>query len=126
MQRVGDDSAGFSVDHPAPDRILVRAWGFWSVQVAAAFEPTVADACRSWPRGAVLILDMSDVKPMREEGQQSLSQLLRSLPKLGVTQVSIVTTNPLAKLQLVRLVAESRTGTPVEWIAGTNQLARSG
>ncbi len=124
MQRFGDDSAGFSVDVPAPDRIEVRGWGFWSVNVASAFEPGVAEACVGRGRGAILTLDMSDVKPMREEGQQSCGRLMRQLSTAGLAKVSIVTTNPLTKLQLVRLVTESRTTAPIEWIAGKNDLAR--
>jgi hypothetical protein len=125
MQRVGDESAGFTVDATAPDRIQVRAWGFWSVQVASAFEPAIADACRTRAKGSTLALDMSDVKPMREEGQQAVSRLMRSLPSLGVTRAAVVTTNPLTKLQLVRLVTESRTSATIEWVAGSADQARS-
>jgi hypothetical protein len=71
------------------------------------------------------VLDMNDLKPMREEGQQSFSQLLAALSKLGIAQVSVMTTNPLTKLQLVRLVAASRSGTRVEWVAGANSSGRS-
>jgi hypothetical protein len=61
---------------------------------------------------------------MRDEGQQSFRQLLRALSGAGITRVSIVTTNPLTKLQLVRLVAESRTQSSIEWVVGTNPLGR--
>jgi hypothetical protein len=125
MQRVGDDSAGFSVEHLAQDRTVVKAWGFWSVAVAAAFETTLVGACAGRPKGGALTLDMSELKPMREEGQQAVSQVLRALPALGFQRVSVVTTNPLTKLQLVRLAAESRAGTGIEWIAGTNELGRT-
>jgi hypothetical protein len=125
MQRTGDDSAGFSVDHPGTGGILVKAWGFWSVDVAYAFATSVTNACQGRSRGAILVLDMNDLKPMREEGQQSFSQLLAALSKLGIAQVSVMTTNPLTKLQLVRLVAASRSGTRVEWVAGANSSGRS-
>jgi hypothetical protein len=125
MQRVGDESAGFTVEVTAPDRVQVRAWGFWSVQVASAFEPTVAEACRRQAKGGTVVLDMGEVKPMREEGQQAVCHLVRALPTLGITRVSIVTTNPLTKLQLVRLVTESRTSATIEWVAGATNQARS-
>jgi hypothetical protein len=125
MQRFGDDSAGFSVDDPATARILVKGWGFWSVEVASAFAPAVTKACEGRPQGTILILDMSDLKPMREEGQQSFSHLLASLSNLAIAQVSVTTTNPLTKLQLVRLVAESRTAAHVEWVNETASFGRS-
>src|SRR5688572_9287377 len=123
--RIGNDSAGFSVEHPATGGILVKGWGFWSVEIAAAFAPTVLEACKGRPRETNLSLDMNDVKPMREEGQHSFSRLLSSLSDLGIARASIMTTNPLTKLQLVRLVAESRSGVQVEWVAGTNSFGRS-
>jgi hypothetical protein len=118
MQRVGDDSTGFSVDHTEAGRILVRGWGFWSVAVASAFAHTVMEGCKGRPRGTILILDMADLKPMREEGQQSFSRLLAALSNLGVAQVSVITTNALTKLQLLRLATESGTGAQVAWENG--------
>jgi hypothetical protein len=125
MKRFGDDSTGFSVDHPETGRVLVRGWGFWSVALASAFAPAVIEACQGQARGTILTLDMGDLKPMREEGQQSFSRLLLSLPSLGMTQISVVTTNPLTKLQLLRLVTESRTGIQVEWDSGAKGTGRS-
>jgi hypothetical protein len=124
MQRVGDDLAGFSVDRTAPDRILVKAWGFWSVEVSSIFEPTVASACSGRPKGGALHLDMTEVKPMRDEGQQAVMRLLRALPSLGITRAVIAVTNPLTKLQLVRLATESRTAASVDWVTASNDLAR--
>lgn len=125
MQRVGDESAGFTVEVNEPHRVHVRAWGFWSIEVASAFEPTVAEACRAGGKGATLVLDMSEVKPMREEGQQAVSRLVRALPTLGITRASILTTNPLTKLQLVRLVTESRTSATIDWVAGAAGQTRT-
>src|SRR5687767_13323521 len=125
MQRVGDDSTGFSVDHPDAGRILVKGWGFWSVAVASAFAPTVMEGCKGRPRGTILILDMVDLKPMREEGQQSFSRLLTALSNLGIAQVSVITTNALTKLQLLRLVTESATGAHVEWDNGAKGVGLS-
>jgi hypothetical protein len=124
MQRVGDDSAGFSVDRDSPDRVHVKAWGFWSAEVASIFEPTVASACSGRPKGGVLHLDMTSVKPMRDEGQQAVMRLLRALPSLGIARAVIAVTNPLAKLQLVRLATESRTAATVEWVTAATDVAR--
>lgn len=122
MVRVGDELAGFSVDFAPSDGVRVRGWGFWSAEVAAAFAGAVLEACRAQPRGAALTLDFADLKPMRDEGQQSVSRVLRAAPSLGVGSISIATTNPLTRLQFVRLASES--GTDVRWLSGTTAVAR--
>ena len=121
MEKVGDELAGFSVDAAPPDSVKVKGWGFWSVPVATAFAGAVLDACRQ-ARGATLMLDLCDLKPMRDEGQQSLSRVLRTAPGLGIAAISIITTNPLTRLQLVRLATES--GADVRWLSGTSAVAR--
>jgi len=125
MQRFGDDSCGFSVDFPTVGSAVVRAWGFWTMQVASAFDKSVIEACRGCSRGTVLTLEMSELKPMRDEGQQSFSVLLRALPSLGILKVRIVTTNALTKLQLVRLTSEVDASVGCEWVNGTNTTGRS-
>ncbi len=124
MLRVGDDTAGFSVDVNSAGGIVVTGWGFWDAEVAVALATRVLDACRSQRQGATLTLDMSELKPMREEGQQSFSQVLRSLHQLGISEASIVTTNPLTKLQLVRLATESSTYGAIQWTGTTTRLGR--
>jgi len=123
MQRVGDETAGFSVDFPLTGGTLVTAWGFWSVEIAAVFSTSVGAACRGPQRRQSLMLDMRELKPMREQGQQAVRDLLRLLPSLGISRVSVLTTNPLTKLQLVRLATEMGAGN-IEWISATNSLGR--
>src|SRR5262245_42148226 len=123
MQRVGDDAAGFSVDRPLTGGVLVTGWGFWSQHVAKAFAAGVAAGCRG-QKSPSLMLDLRELKPMREEGQLAFSELLRSLESLGVPRVSIVTTNPLTKLQLVRLAATSGAEQRIDWISATNSMSR--
>jgi hypothetical protein len=50
---------------------------------------------------------------------------MRALPSLGVSEVSVVTTSHLTKLQLIRLATESGAGHAVQWVTGTNSLARN-
>jgi len=108
IARVGDNEAGFSVNiDPSGNTVEVRAWGFWSVTVAAQFGDTVSQACLSCAKGATLVMEMSDLKPMRDEGQDSFEQLMKSLPRLGLSKTLITTTNQLTKLQLLRLVSQS-------------------
>jgi hypothetical protein len=124
LQRIGNDQAGFSVDYTPVNGLCVAGWGFWSVDVALAFATTVLEACGQAPRGAALTLDLRELKPMREEGQQSFSSLLRGAPILGITSLSIVTANPLTKLQLVRLVADSGSASSVQWLNGSVGVSR--
>src|SRR5262252_1807029 len=107
MKRFGDEKAGFSAAYEAMAGVIrVRAWGFWSAEVSAAFEPAVTEVCKSSPKGLPLQLEMAALKPLREEGQRSFGALIRALPGLGTGRVTISTASQLTKLQLLRLVAE--------------------
>jgi hypothetical protein len=126
MDRIGDDQAGFSVGYdPVRGIILVIAWGFWNTEVATAFATKIASACRERPGSSSLVLDMKELKPMREEGQRSFATLVRALPSLGVSRASVVTTSQLTKLQLMRLATENGAGAQIEWVNGTNSLGRN-
>lgn len=104
---MGDETSGFSLQFdPSPPCIRVRAWGFWNVEVASAFGRAVQDACRGRPSGTTLELDMNELKPMRDEGQTSVSTLLAAAPSLGIAATVIKTANQLTKLQLMRLAGE--------------------
>lgn len=108
MNRIGDDNAGFSVSiDSATNTVNVRAWGFWTVDVATSFGKTVRDACRNRPSSAALAIDMSELKPMRDEGQQSFSMLMGALSMLGIVRTTIVTASQLTKLQLLRLATQA-------------------
>ena len=126
MDRVGDDQAGFSISYdPVEGAFLVVGWGFWNADVATAFAAKVASALRELPGEKILVLDMSDLKPMREEGQKSFGSIVRALPALGVSRASVVTSSQLTKLQLVRLATENAAGVSIEWVSHLNRLARN-
>lgn len=125
MDRIGDTSAGFSVGHdPVAGTVRVTAWGFWTPGVATSFATKVVGECRDKP-GSGLVLDMTDLKPMREEGQHAFATVMRSLPSLGATRVSIVTSSQMTKLQLVRLASENGASAYVQWVNGTSVMARN-
>ncbi len=106
-QQIGDDQAGFSVTYDRSNGTLnVRAWGFWSAPVAAQFGNAVADACRNSAPGTALIMDMNDLKPMRDEGQVSFGKLMKALPRMGLSKTTVTTSSHLTKLQLLRLASE--------------------
>src|SRR5262245_52626443 len=120
MKRFGDEQAGFSVAYEAMAGVIrVRSWGFLSAEVSAAFEPAVGEICKSSPKGLPLHLDMSAVKPLREEGQRSFGALIRALPSLGTGRVIISTSSQLTKLQLLRLVGEHGPGQSIEFNTAT-------
>jgi hypothetical protein len=121
--RVGDDTAGFSVDL-AVGSILVKGWGFWRREVAAPFASRVVEMCRGQQRGTTLRLEMTELKPLREEGQQSFRDLLRSLPGLNLSRVYVVTSNPLTRMQLMRLAADSGTYGGIEWLSPRGNTGR--
>ena len=55
-------------------------------------------------------MDMTDLKPMRDEGQQSFRALVGELPSLGITSATVTTQNELTKLQLQRIASEFLAG----------------
>jgi hypothetical protein len=125
MDRVGDEHAGFSFGYDASRDIFeVIAWGFWNADMALAFGVEVLAALRRRFGSKRLALDMSDLKPMRDEGQQSCANLFRALSDLGVTSTIIVTTSHLTKLQLMRLATESG-AVDVQWLSGNAERTRN-
>ncbi len=116
-QRLGDDRAGFSVVvDDAASTVRVRAWGFWTPEVAGAFGTVVADACRTSPRPSSLHIDMSDLKPMPHEGQRSFGTLMDALPGSNVNSTTVVTSSQLIKLQLLRIASQSAAKGTVQFI----------
>ncbi len=108
MNRIGNDEAGFSVAFDsAASTVSVRGWGFWGPDVANAFDSAVQKACLTSPKGSALVIDMSQLKPMREEGQRAFTRLMSALRGLGIVSTMIMTTSQLTKMQLLRLSAEA-------------------
>jgi hypothetical protein len=104
----GNDIDGFVVTAtPATRTVHVRLWGFWPVEVAVQFVPSVAAACQEMGGVNRLEVDANELKPLREEGQIAFGGLLAQLPLLKVAHASISTTNALTRLQLMRLVKQS-------------------
>lgn len=107
MERIGNDAAGFTIDFDAASRaVRVRAWGFWDTDVAASFDTVVSSACRGRGAGLQLVMDMTELKPMRDEGQRAVGSLLGRLRSLGIANATVTTASQLTKLQLLRLANE--------------------
>jgi hypothetical protein len=116
MIKVGDEVAGFSVAPEAGDQALrVVGHGFWDVEVARSFGPLLCDALAAYPRVARFVFDFRLLKPLRDEGQEGFSQVLSALRAPTPPQVRVITSSPIIKLQLLRIVKESGCGAWVEF-----------
>jgi hypothetical protein len=115
MQRYGDDDAGFSILPDTGGGVRVVGWGFWTAELAHSFDKAVLSACRQVNAGR-LTLDMGQLKPMREEGQQAFASLFSMLKLVGVAEASVRTESHLTKLQLLRIARESGPKDSVQFV----------
>jgi hypothetical protein len=126
MERVGDELAGFSFgDDEGRGIFQVTGWGFWNAELAIAFGAKIPVAVRQRVGSKRLVFDMSNLKPMRDEGQEACAKVFRSLAGLGVTSMTVVTVSHLMRLQLMRLVTESG-AVNVQWLSGSAEPVRNG
>jgi hypothetical protein len=109
MERYGNDTAGFLLEYAADTGMVrVECWGFWDVEVATQFGSAVRGACTNRPPGTTLSMDMTRIKPMRDEGQQSFAMVVGSTVALGIRRIVVTTGSPLVRLQLLRIASEQR------------------
>jgi len=107
MVRFGNDEDGFAVGFDEATCVVqVKAWGFWSAELAAMFAQAVIDVCNANRRATSMVVDAVGLKPQREEGQKAFGALMAVLPRLGMGRVSVTTDSPLTRLQLLRLAKE--------------------
>jgi hypothetical protein len=106
MKAAGDDESGFSIDSSALG-VRVEAWGFWDASTCTRFPTAVLDAIRGAPQRAPVVVDATRLKPQREEGQAAFRDLAQTTSKLGV-RVELIVTNPITKMQFVRILARER------------------
>jgi len=108
MRTLGNDHAGYSVGYDsATASFRIVAWGFWPVDLALGFEAIALAAYRDAPARSSLTLDVSGLKPMRDEAQKAVVAVLKTLKSIGVPKISVVTTSHLTKLQFMRIAAEA-------------------
>jgi hypothetical protein len=56
-------------------------------------------------------MDLGQLRPMRDEGQDGLAEIIAALPALGIEGATLSTTSQLTKLQVLRIVnAHDRSG----------------
>lgn len=108
IQTTGNDETGYSIGFdPLVASVRVVAWGFWPAELALGFDRGLVDAFRAAPSRSPLLLDVSRLKPMRDEGQLAVLRGLKSLKELGVPRISVMSSSPLTKLQFMRIVTEA-------------------
>ncbi|HEX2734407.1 MAG TPA: hypothetical protein VHM70_22515 [Polyangiaceae bacterium] len=108
MIKVDEEGAGFSATLAPEEHVLrIVGYGFWSVDLAQRFSPMVRDAMRTAGNVSRLIFDFRDLKPLRDEGQRGFADVLTTLRALPNLHVLVLTSSPLTKLQLLRIVKEA-------------------
>jgi hypothetical protein len=118
-REVGDDQSGFSIAaDPQTATLLVRGWGFWAPDIARAFPVEVFAACREHAGLGNKSMDMCGLRPIREEGQHAFTQVMDTLPGLGIKRVTVATSSQLTKLQLLRLVGANALRGFVSFVEG--------
>jgi hypothetical protein len=114
--RVGNDDAGFFLSVDADSSALqIVGFGFWSRETAIAFFPAVRDALNVHPRVTRLVFDYRNLKPLRDEGQDGFRQVLIALRTMLLPTALVLTSSPLTRLQLLRIVKESGCSDLVEF-----------
>lgn len=114
---MGDPSEGFSVEVDAGNGFVrVRCWGFWGLALCREFSAAVVRGCTASHRQAHLLIDVADLKPMREEGQAAFAAAMIGARRCGVAGISLLTGSQLTKLQLLRIVRESSVRDTVRFV----------
>jgi hypothetical protein len=105
LSTYGDTEQGFRIESRG-DAVLVTAWGFWSVGFVPEFLPAVLAALEAKGRGVALAMDLKDLRPLRDEGQQAFRALLGRALAHGVVGVELKGASALTRLQMLRLTRE--------------------
>lgn len=103
LERYGDETQGFEVDSSG-EAVVVRAWGFWSTELAEQVVPVVASALRAKGSGTDLTIDATDLRPLRNEAQRSFEAMLSQAVQNSARGVVIQSPSALTRLQMIRLV----------------------
>ncbi len=113
----GTDEQGFDVSvGDGTPAVHVRAWGFWSVEVAERFSRSVLAALAS-ARPSLVTIDAANLKPLRDVGQDAFGTVLGALTAYRIQRVVVTGSGALTKLQLRRIAKEHANGALVEFAA---------
>ncbi len=102
----GSDTEGFSVDWSG-DSVVVVARGFWGAELASQLGPAVMEALRRRGGRPALVLDVAELRTLRDEGQSAFKSLIiEALSGLART-IRIRGASALTKLQMMRIARET-------------------
>lgn len=105
MSTHGDSDQGFTVESES-EGLLVTTWGFWSVDFVREFLPAVLGALDSRGKGSALLIDLKQLRPLRDEGQAAFRTLMTRALAEGVARIELRGASALTKLQMLRLIRE--------------------
>lgn len=105
MAFLGTESAGYRVAL-TQDGLEIESWGFWTPDIANAFEAEVMAACRNLPQLLSCHWNAADMKPQAEHGRVAVRNLMILLSSLQVPDCQIVADNALTMMQFRRLARE--------------------
>jgi hypothetical protein len=86
--------------------VLVTAWGFWSADFVPQFLPAVVGALELKGKTVSLEIDLKDLRPLRDEGQQAFKTLMTKVLAHGNGGVELKGASALTKLQMLRLTRD--------------------
>jgi hypothetical protein len=101
----GDADQGFRIEDRG-DALLITAWGFWSAEFVPHFLPTVMAALEAKGKGGALTMDLKDLRPLRDEGQQAFKALIIKALAYVTGGVELKGASALTKLQMLRLTRD--------------------
>lgn len=105
MSTHGDADQGFRIESQGTG-LVVTAWGFWSAEFVPQFLPPVMAALDTKGRVGGLTIDLKDLRPLRDEGQQAFKTLMAKALALGIEGVELKGASALTKLQMLRLTRD--------------------
>lgn len=106
MAFIGTESAGYRITMDEDGRLVIESWGFWSAELATAFEFEAVAACRRSSTLQCCEWNAADMKPQAEHGRAAIRNLMALLSNMNVSDCQIVADNALTLMQLRRLARE--------------------
>jgi len=103
MAFIGTESAGYRITTDEDGHLVIESWGFWSAELATAFEFEALAACRKLPSVQGCEWNAADMKPQAEHGRTAIRNLMALLSSMNVADCQIVADNALTMMQLRRL-----------------------
>lgn len=109
MQLFGNDSEGFVVETEGR-RVFLSARGFWGAELASQLVPALIPELDRHKGQFSLELDLTELRPLRDEGQAAFRTLFSEALARNFSQIYIRSASALTKLQMMRIARNLRQG----------------